>query len=176
MTRSSKDRNISDAEVGRLVLIWIENAKLSEKDVYKAFARAEFEKRLRSYRWRGRVWRGAQILIWLTIALLGLLVSVLAATDTASVVAIVAGAVVAILTTFTQAMHPGRQADAHETARLAIRDEAWALLCETDRYEKVVGKKGQESPTDEKAFKTFVKQIRAIVKSKRDATRISDLS
>lgn len=150
--------------------------KLPEQEVYKAFAEEEFEKRLKSYRLRGRAWRCAQILIWLSIALLGLLGSVLAATNTASTVAIVAGALVGILTTFTQAAHPGRQADGHEAARLAMRDEAWALLSGTDRYEKTEGKDGEESLTDEKAFKTFIKQTRTIVKAKRDATRISDLS
>jgi hypothetical protein len=172
VTDHSEKSACKDTEVGHFVLVWIEKAKLPEEDVYKAFAKEEFEKRLRSYRCRGRAWRCAQILIWLSIALLGLLGSILAATNSATVIAIVAGALVGILTTFTQAAHPGRQADGHETARLEMRDEAWALLSGTDRYEK----KGEESLTDDKAFKTFIKQIRTIVKHKRDATRISDLS
>lgn len=160
----------------RLVSVWIENAKLAREDVYKAFVTEEFEKRLRTYRCRGRVWRGAQILIWLSIALLGLLGSVLAATDTANTIAIVAGALVGILTTFTQAAHPGRQADAHEVVRLAMRDEAWALLSGIDPYGKAVDKENRKPLTPEEAFTVFIEQVRALVKSKREATRISDLS
>jgi hypothetical protein len=176
MTPCLKRSDKGDAVVGRLVFVWIENAKLPQEDVYKAFVEEEFKKRLRSYRCRGRVWRGAQILIWLSIALLGLLGSVLATTDTASIFAILAGAGVAILTTFTQAAHPGRQADAHEDARLLMRDEAWALLSGIYPYEKAGDKEDREPLTPEEAFMLFIKRVRTIVKSKRDATRISDLS
>jgi hypothetical protein len=175
VTRCANQPDCSDAEVVRLVTAWIQNTKLPKNDVYKAFANAEFKKRLRSYRFRGRVWRGAQILTWLAIALLGLLGSVLAAAstgDTGRIFAIVAGALVGILSTFSQAAHPGRQADAHETARLAIRDEAWALLNGIEPYEKT----GKEPLTPEEAFKKFITQIRTIVKRKRAATRISDFS
>jgi hypothetical protein len=169
---SSERPDKKDADVVRLLEEWIENAQLSEKDIYRTFAKTEFEQRLRSYRWLGRVWRGAQILTWLAIALLGLLGSILAATNTASTIAIVAGALVGILTTFSHAAHPGRQADGYESARLAIRDEAWALLCKTDSYEK----KDAKSLTTEEEIRTFVKHIRTTVKLKRAATRISDLS
>jgi len=148
----------------------------ARESVYKVFAEAEFEKRLRSYRRRGRAWRFAQFLTWLAIALLGLLGSVLAAAHTGNtgrIFAIVAGALVGILTTFSHTAHPGRQADGHEIARLKMRDEAWALLHGIDPYEKA---EGEKPLTPEEAHKTFVKRIRAIVKSKRDATRISDLS
>ncbi len=165
--------------MGQLLSDWIEDAGLPEKDVCEAFVDAEFVTRLRNYRYWGIAWRCAQILIWLAIALLGLLGSVLAATHTASIVAIVAGALVGILTTFSHAAHPGRQADGYEAAEHAMLDEAWALLNGIDPYEKAAGETGAENGqpiADGEAFKTFVKQIRTIVKRKRDATRISDLS
>jgi hypothetical protein len=164
-----KGSDKSDVAVVRLVSKWIENAKLSDEDVHQTFVKAELKARLKSYRSWGRVWRGAQIGLWLAVALLGLVGSVLAMAHAASGVAIVAGALVGILTTFSQAAHPGRQADGYETARLAMRDEAWALLCETGRYEKAEGK---EPLTAEESFKAFVEQIREIVKRKRTATQL----
>jgi Protein of unknown function (DUF4231) len=132
--------------------------------VHKAFAEVEFERRLREYQKSATRWRVVQVGIWLTIAFLGLLGSVLAAVESGHIIAVVAGSLVAILTTFTQAAHPGRQADGYNNARREIRDEAWDLLNGTGRY------KGE---TDEaQAFKRFTERVREIVNLKRSATQL----
>jgi hypothetical protein len=76
---------------------------------------------------------------------------------------VVAGGLVATLTTFSQAAHPGRQADGYQDARLAIRDEAWDLLTNANDYECL--------KTDEERFKHFAEKVRDIVRRKRTATQ-----
>jgi hypothetical protein len=150
------------------------------EDVHKAFADVEFKERLRQYGNWANLWRVAQVGIWLTVASLGLLGSVLAAVESGHIIAVVAGSLVAILTTFAQAARPGLQADGYTNAKRAMRDEAWDFLSGTgDRYKGLKGKRGrrqhqrqaQGQEDDEEAFKLFAKQIREIVKAKRSATQ-----
>ena len=70
----------------------------------------------------------------------------------------------AALSAFTSAAHPGRQADEYETARLAIRDQAWNLLNTTGGY--------KDLETDDERYVEFVNKIRDIVHRKRAATHI----
>jgi hypothetical protein len=140
------------------------------EDVHKSFADVEFKERLRQYGNWAKGWRAAQVGIWLAVASLGLLGSVLAAVESGQIIAVVAGALVATLTTFAQAARPGLQADGYTAAKRAMRDEAWDLLNGTgDRYES---KPDEEPKTDEEAFKAFAEQIRQIVKVKRSTTQL----
>jgi hypothetical protein len=131
------------------------------KEVRKAFVETEFTKRMRSYESRAKWWRVAQVGIWAAIALLGLLITILSSSQSGHVLAAVAGALVAILTTFVQAAHPGQQADAYNAARRAMRDEAWDLLNGTGDYVRMTNA--------ELAYKEFVKKIRTYVLRKRTA-------
>jgi hypothetical protein len=154
-----------DATVAKLLQERLERLpEPKDEDVHKAFGKVEFERRLRDYRRAASLWRAAQVGSWLAIASLGLLGSVLAAVESGHIIAVVAGSLVAILTTFAQAAHPGRQADGYQNARRAIRDEAWDLLNGTGDYEK---------ETDEaQAFKMFAGRIRKIVTDKRSVTQL----
>jgi hypothetical protein len=159
------DRDRNDETVARLFKEWIASAELppEQAEIHTEFAKAEVESRLMSYKRVGSWWRGAQVAIWLFIAVLGLLGAALAATKTHPTVAVIAGGLVATLTAFTSAAHPGRQADGYANARLAIRDQAWDLLNKTGDY------KGLE--TDEERFEKLVEEIRDIVHRKRTATQ-----
>jgi hypothetical protein len=160
----SVDRDPDDETVARRFNEWIAGAQLPEpKDVHVDYAKVEVVGRLQSYQRTGSSWRIAQVAIWLFTAFLGLLGAALAVTDAEHTVAVVAGGLVATLTTFTQAAHPGRQADGYENARLAIRDEAWDLLTNAGDYEGLT--------TDEERFKHFAEEIRDIVRLKRTVTQ-----
>jgi hypothetical protein len=159
-------RDPNDETVVRLFTEWIERAQLppEQAEVRMKFAEAEIDHRLISYEKKGFWWRVAQVAIWLLIAALGLLGAALAAAKTADTVAVVAGGLVAALSAFTSAAHPGRQADEYETARLAIRDQTWNLLNKTGGY--------KDLETDDERYEEFVNKIRDIVHRKRAATHI----
>lgn len=113
---------------------------------------------MRSWRKQARWWRAAQISIWLLIALLGLVISVLAGFKSGHGFTIIAGALIATLTTLTDAMHPAKQADGYLNARLTLRDEGWDLLNRTGEYAAL---------TDEaKRYEHFVAAVRNIVQTK----------
>jgi hypothetical protein len=153
-----------DATVAQLLQRRLERLpEPKDEDVHKAFAEVEFERRLREYRKLATRWRAAQVGSWLAIVSLGLLGSVLAAVESGRIIAVVAGSLVAILTTFAQTAHPGRQADGYDNARRAIRDEAWDLLNGTGHYNDETG--------ETHAFKVFAERIREIVTLKRSATQ-----
>jgi pheromone shutdown protein TraB len=154
-----------DVTVSALFKEWIDKADLPDRQskIYADFAKMEVEERLRSYKEVGSRWRTAQVAIWTLIAALGLLGAALAVTESQHTIAVIAGGLVATLTAFTSAAHPGRQADGYEIARLKIRDQAWDLLIELGDYENL--------KTDEKRFEMFAVEIRNIVHRKRTATQ-----
>lgn len=144
---------------------WIEGAQLQgSRDTHIAFATAEVDERLTGYRRAEHWWRAAQVAAWALIIILGLLGAALGGTGSHHTIAVLAGGLVATLTAFTQAAHPGRQADGYEAARRAIRDEVWALLEGVDQYAKL--------DTDEERWKTCVTEIRKIVRDKRGKTQL----
>jgi hypothetical protein len=126
----------------------------------------EVEHRMASYRSSTKWWRYLQYGLWSALVILGSFISIFAAFKTGHAFTIVAGSVVALITTFTNVLHPGQQADGYEAARLAIRDEGWALLTRTDPY-------SDGTTTSDQLFRDFRSNIRKIVATKRAAVRLS---
>jgi hypothetical protein len=164
--RSWRRRQQDDRELSKLITAWVEHTWVEDK-VKPAFIENEFEGRLRSYRAWARGWRAAQISIWVLIALLGLLISVFAGFKVGHGFTIVAGALIATLTTLTNATHPAQQAAGYLTARLGLRDEGWALLNHTGAYANLEG---------DIAFAHFADAIHGIVVAKRSTTTLDSLT
>jgi hypothetical protein len=159
--------SLDDAELSRLLTDWVGERFPDDHDgVRRTFIDVEFRQRLRSYRKSARSWRAAQILLWLVVAVFGLLVSILAGFKTGHGFTIVAGALVALLTTLTNALHPSQAADGYQDARLALRDQGWSLLLSTDGYANMK----EDAVT---AYDQFAGQIRRIVQAKRATTRFT---
>jgi hypothetical protein len=158
-----------DTELAALLTDWVEQ-RFPGDQVKRAFIEGEVEDRLRSYRSWAKFWRILQISTWLLIAILGLLITIFAGLKTGHVFTIVAGALVATLTTLTNAMHPSKQADAYLTARLALRDEGWDLVTCTGAYAP------PQASDDSARFDQFKTKVRAIVRTKRLGTTLDSLA
>jgi hypothetical protein len=154
-----------DAALSKLAEAWAKKTWESD-ETPRTFIQAELEARLGAYRRNARWWRIVQISIWLLITFLGLLVSLLAGFKTGHGITLVAGALIATLTTLTNATHPGKKADGYLTARLALRDVGWDLLNPSAAYAAL---------DDEARYRRFVDDVRAIVKAKRMSTSLGDL-
>jgi len=165
----ARHRLKQDTELAVLLTDWVEHSWAGDQ-VKRSFIDSEVEDRLRSYRTWARFWRMLQISAWLLIAILGLLITIFAGLKTGRVFTIVAGALVATLTTLTNAMHPSKQADAYLTARLALRDEGWDLVTCTGAYAPA------EGPNDSARFDHFKTQVREIVRTKRASTNLDSLA
>jgi hypothetical protein len=152
-----------------LLTDWVEQT-WSGDQVKLSFVQAEVEDRLRSYRNWARFWRVLQISTWLLIAILGLLITIFAGLKTGHVFTLIAGALVATLTTLTNAMHPSKQADAYLTARLALRDEGWDLVTCTNAYAP------SQASNDSARFDQFKTNVREIVRAKRAGTNLDTLA
>jgi hypothetical protein len=155
-----------DARLSEQITSWVENTFPGD-DVKRTFVEAELRSRLESYARQARSWRAAQILIWLLIVLLGLLISVFAAFKSNHGFTIVAGALIATLTTLANATHPARQADAFTTAGLALRDEGWHLLNHMDDYAQLA---------DLARYEHFAEAIHTIVQTKRRSANLDGLA
>ncbi len=155
-----------DSHLSDLVSAWVQ-ANWPQDQIKRTFVETELEARLASYRLQARCWRAAQISIWLLIALLGLLISVFAGFKTGHGFTLVAGALVATLTTLTNASHPAKQADGYLNARLALRDESWYLLNHTSTYQKL---------TNDQAYVQFTAAVHKIIATKRAQTSLDALS
>jgi hypothetical protein len=166
-TRSSRRRQQDDRELSQLITAWIRHEWSGDK-VKSAYIENEFEGRLQSYRRWARGWRIAQISIWVVITLLGLLISVFAGFKVGHGFTIVAGALVATLTTLANATHPAQQADGYLNARLGLRDEGWTLLNQTDGYAQL--------GDPEARFAHFTDAIHSIVATKRANTTLDALA
>ena len=160
-------RRQEDTDLSALVKNWVEDT-WHEDHVKLTFIETELEARLRSWRKQARWWRAAQLSIWLLIALLGLLISVFAGFKSGHGFTIIAGALVATLTTLTNATHPAKQADGYLNARLTLRDEGWDLLNGTGSYAKL--------ENDEARYKHFVATVHDVVQTKRKATNLDALT
>lgn len=160
-------RHHEDAELVSLVNAWV--TKIWPEDaIKKTFIETEVDARLRSYRKQAVWWRTAQISIWLLLAVLGLLISVFAGFQTGHGFTIIAGALVATLSTLTNAVHPSKQADGYLNARLALREEGWDLLNGTGGYADLTD--------DTSRYLHFDSAVDAIVKTKRASTSLDALS
>lgn len=159
-------RKHEDTELAALVRAWVAD-KWPDANVKRTFIETELEAKIGSYRTQARAWRAAQVLIWLLIAVLGLLVSVFAGFKTGHGFTIIAGALVATLTTLTNATHPSKQADGYLTARLALRDEGWSLLNRTGDYAGL---------DDDGRYEHFVDAVHKIVLTKRTSTNLDALT
>jgi hypothetical protein len=155
-----------DTKLVALVKAWTEKTWKDDR-IKRTFVEIELEARLGSYRNQARSWRIAQVSIWLLITVLGLLISVFAGFKSGQGFTIVAGALVATLTTLTNATHPSKQADGYHTARLALRDEGWYLLNHTGDYAAL---------SDEQRYAHFVDQVHKIVQTKRASTNLDSLT
>jgi hypothetical protein len=100
------------------------------------------------------------------VAVLGLLISIFAGFKIGHGFTIVAGAVVALFTTLTNALHPAQEADGYQDARLALRDQGWSLLMGTDGY-------SDKSKDAAAHYEQFAEQIRTIVQTKRTTTKFT---
>jgi hypothetical protein len=158
-----------DTQLATLLTDWVEKTWPGDQ-VKRSFMQAEVEDRLRSYRNWARFWRILQISAWLLIAILGLLITIFAGLKTGHVFTIIAGALVATLTTLTNAVHPSKQADAYLTARLALRDEGWDLVTCTGAYAPA------RAPNDLGRFEQFKTSVRQIVRTKRAGTTLDALA
>jgi hypothetical protein len=165
----TRHRLAEDTELAELLTDWVQQT-WPQDQVKRTFIGSEVEGRLRSYRTWARFWRILQISTWLLIAILGLLITVLAGLKTGRGFTIVAGALVATLTTLTNAMHPSKQADAYLTARLALRDEGWDLVTGTGAYAPTA------APDDAARFDQFKTKVRQIVSTKRTSTNLDSLA
>ena len=167
--RKKRPEGVLDDELVSLVRAWIETAMSGKDEVALPFVKGELDWRLGWYRSQTSRWRRVQIATWLVTAILGLLVSVLAGLKTGHTVLILAGALVATLTTFNQAMHPGRRANGYDTARLQLREAAWDLVNQMGQY----AAHKHDSPA---CYELFVKQVRDIAGRRRIATRWEEFS
>lgn len=163
--RLREDIDVSDNNLAALVAAWVRGA-WPDDEVKRTFITQELESRLASYRRKARLWRTTQIAVWLLLALLGLVIAVLAGFKTGRAVTIVAGALVATLTTLTNAMRPGTHADGFDNGRLALRDESWLLLNRRGDYATL---------DDEGRFDHFAEAISGIVQTKRSLTSLSGI-
>ena len=159
-------RRKEDVDLSALVTTWVQNTWPGD-DVKLKFIETELDAELRSWRVKARWWRTAQISIWLLLAILGLLISVFAGFKTGQGFTIIAGALVATLTTLTNAARPSKQADGYRTARFALRDEGWSLLNRSGDYAKL---------TNEHCYDQFAKAVHKIVLAKRTATSLDSLA
>ncbi len=167
MVRERQGRlGYEDAELSALITSWVEKTFPGD-DVKRTFIEAELKSRFRSYAKQARWWRASHISIWLLIVLLGLLISVFAAFKSSHGFTIVAGALVATLTTLANATKPAKQADAFTTAGLALRDERWHLLNHVGDYAQL---------TDSECYTHFAGAIHNIVQTKRKGTNVDALS
>ena len=164
----SRELSERDIALCDLVKLWVKQTWPEDNKVKLGFVRAEFESRLGTYRNHARAWRSAQISIWLLITLLGVLISVLAGFNSAHGFIIVAGAVIATLTTLTNALHPGRQAEGYQTARLALRDQGWLLLNRIGTY----ATPGDDEKGQDDQYKLFIREVHRIVETKRTSTNL----
>jgi hypothetical protein len=154
-----------DAALSHCLEQWVDREFPPDKaGLNRTFVKVEFEDRLRSYQKWSRGWRIAQISLWAMVTVLGLLISIFASFKTGHAFTVVFGAVVALLTTLTNALHPAQEADGYQDARLALRDQGWSLLQGTDAY-------ADKEPAAQ--YERFTEQIRMIVKTKRASTRFT---
>jgi hypothetical protein len=147
---------------------WVTKA-FPKDDEPRAFIKAEFEGRLWSYLRSSRSWRVAQISIWALIAGLGLLITIFAGYKTGHGFTIVAGALIAMLTTFSNSAHPAQKADGYGNARLNLRDEGWTLLNGTGDYAPLKG-------NPDAMYAHFAGTISQIVATKRQNTTVDGLA
>ncbi len=147
---------------------WVTKA-FPDDDEPRAFIRAEFAGRLSAYCNASRYWRVAQISIWVLIAVLGLLVTIFAGYKTGHGFTIVAGALIAMLTTFSNSVHPAQKADGYGNARLGLRDEGWTLLNGTGDYAPMKGDPAA-------MYAHFAQTISQIVATKRQNTTLDGLA
>jgi hypothetical protein len=154
-----------DIKLAALVEAWVDSSR--DDPVTRTFIETEWADRLTSYRTQARSWRIAQVSIWLVVTALGSLISVLAGFNSGQDFAIVAGALVALLTTLTNAIHPNKKADGYVTARRRLRDEGWQLVHHTGDY---------EDRTDEERYMHFVGRVNAIVETKRASTGFDEVT
>jgi hypothetical protein len=155
-----------DQSLAQLLIGWVQ-AGWPDDETKHAYMETEVDARLASYRGQARAWRAGQISIWLLIALLGLLISVFAGFKTGHGFTIVAGALVATLTTLTNASHPSKQADGYLNARLALRDQGWDLLNQAGNYAKL---------DKDEAYTAFTEAVHKIVVTKRAQTSLDTLA
>lgn len=154
----------NDAELSALVKDWV-NRTWPCDQVKNTFIETELEGKLRTWRSQARWWRCAQISIWLVLAVLGLLISVFAGLKSGHGFTIIAGALVATLTTLTNAVHPSKQAEGYRTARYALRDEGWYLLNRSGKYKNL--------DDNDARYEHFVAAVHKIVEAKRTETKFA---
>lgn len=164
--QSRLHRTQDDRDLSALMIAWAEQQFPGDK-VTPDFIRDEFEGRLRGYRWWARTWRVAQVAIWLLVAVLGLLITVFAGYKIGHGFTIVAGALIAMLTTFSNATHPAQKADGYLNGRLGLRDEGWSLLTRTGDYAGLADPKA--------TFDHFADTVHKIVVTKRQNTDLDGL-
>jgi hypothetical protein len=114
----------------------------------------------------------------LTLALVGfgLVGSISAALGSGSgigkTLAIVAGALVASLTTINQVWSPASRSEAYRVGYGAMRDEGWDFVLERGAYEQFKTKTGLERA----AFDTFSQRITQIDRRARDVEQPGDVA
>lgn len=168
-----RDRDLSDEEVVKLFRAWISTdepmTQTDQDQIRMGFADAEVEGRLKSYKRAATSWRLAQVFLWAVIAGLGVAAAALGVNGSDGVAPVIVGSLIATLTGFTSAAHPGRLADEFENARLEIRDHAWSLLTKIGPYKD----QADGTMTDDKRFEYFAAEVQKIVIRKRGATRFT---
>jgi hypothetical protein len=151
----------------------------------KSWLEAEYLGRLSVYDRRERTWLQRQTIVSVSLVGFGLLGSVSAAVGTGSgalkTVAIIAGALVASLTTINQVWSPASRAEAYRAGCADMRDEGWdyvlGLGSYTDFKEKPASSSSKPSkqPNPLGAFDSFNRRTGQIDKRTRDVDRTRDV-
>ena len=166
----SPSRDFGDNAVCCELERWIKQRWSGEElNVRMTFVEAQFRKRLSTYKFRAIVWRVAQILTWIVITVLGLLITVFAGYHFGHGFIIVAGAAIATLTTASNALRPGTEADGYNNGRRSLRDDGWALLNDIDPYRQLP----HTEPGQVERYRLFVSRVHEIVDTKRTATTLN---
>ncbi len=165
----ARHRAQEDAELADELTSWVQR-NCPQDEIRRHYMALQVATRLRTYRTWAKFWRYVQISSWLVVATLGLLITVFAGLKTGHAFTIVGGALVAMLTTLTNAAHPSKLADGYENAREALHAEAWDLLTGTGDYAK------PDLADATARFNHFKDRVTAIVVSKRASTKLDALA
>lgn len=167
-TRSAAPSGPNDGALCRCMEVWVQTEFPGDEERH-GFITDEFEGRLGTYRRASQAWRALQISIWVLATVLGLLITIFAGYNTGHGFTIVAGALIAMLTTFSNSAHPAQKADGYGNARLGLRDEGWTLLNGTGAYGPMKG-------DPHAMYAHFADTISQIVAAKRQNTTLDGLA
>jgi hypothetical protein len=165
-TRAQRSASNEDTLLSQQLLDWIEE-RFGDDATKHSFIETTVVNRLSKYRRSARAWRLGQVTLWATITVLGMLISILAGFKSGHGFTIVAGTLVATLTTLSNASHPSKQADAFVAARRGMHREGWNL---------VNGRAPYTNLDAEAAYGKFADNLVALIETKQKNTSLDGLT